>query len=184
MATMLRVVNQQRLVRSILLDKIDRSQGNFTGYANRAKFALYVPYANPLDPSVKGYVDLPPTDEVLLQAGKAKGVIAQLVAKGYVTTTAFNTTVTATPVVTSAADALGTLTINGTTFLSLAPDVTYVILTNPGTGATQTVPQSSFATQSGTQITIANATVTIGTPGAGWKVQVQANSKKSNIFTL
>ncbi len=57
-ATLFRVVNQQTIVRSILLDKIDRSQGNSSGYASVAKQKLYVPYSNPLDSSLKGYVDL------------------------------------------------------------------------------------------------------------------------------
>jgi len=176
------VINQQVLRRSILLDKIDRSQGNFTGYASRAKQKLYVPYVNPSDTSVKGYVDLVPTDEVLLQTN-GKGVIAQLVVKGYCALTAFNSALTKTPVITSATHAALTTTINGTTFLSLLPDITYVTLTNPG-GSSQIIPQSAFASQTNILITIADATVTIGTPGTGWKVKVQGNSKASNVFTL
>ncbi len=74
-------------------------------------------------------------------------------------------------------------TITGTTFLSLTPDVTYVIVTST-TGASQKIASSAFTSISGTSIEIANATVTIGTPIAGWTVQVQANSKLSNIFVL
>lgn len=181
-ATLLRVVNQQTVRRSILLDKIDKSQGNFSGYAHRAKQKVYVPYVNPLDTSVKGYVDLVPTDEVLLQTAP-KGVIAGLVAAGRVTTTVFNSSLTVAPVVTSASHSPGVTTVNGTTFLSLLPDVTYVTLTNLG-GSSQVIPQSSFATHTNTQITINDAVVTIGTPTTGWKVKVQANSKVSNTFTL
>ena len=194
MATLLRVINQQTIPRanaaaggSILLDKIDRSQGNFESgitYAQQAKQKLYVPYVNPLDPNVKGYIDLVKTDAVLLQAGLASGVITKLVAKGYITTTAFASSLTATPTVTSGSDGAGTLTIGGTTFLSLAPDLTYVTLTNPSTGATQTIAQANFATQSNTVITIANATVTIGVPATTWKISVFANSKRSNTFTM
>ena len=80
-ATLVRVINGQKLPRSILLDKIDRSQGNFDKprpYAQAAKQAIYVPYVNPVDPTVPGYVDLVPTDEVLLQLNLPKGVIYQL----------------------------------------------------------------------------------------------------------
>ena len=181
-ATLFRVVNQQTINRSILLDKIDRSQSNFTGYANVAKQKLYVPYANPLNTAVKGYLDLVPTDQILMQTS-GKGVIAKLATKGYVSFVAFNSVLTATPIVTGSVDAMGVLTIDGTTFLSLAPDLTYVILTAPG-GAKQTIPQASFATHINTQITIANGTVVIGVPGAGWKAQLFANSKNSNNFVM
>jgi hypothetical protein len=276
-ATLFRVVNQQTINRSILLDKIDRSQGNFEGYARRAKQKLYVPYSNPLDSSVKGYVDLVPTDEVLLHTGP-KGVITKMVAAGKVTLTAFNSSLTATPTVTAAAHSAaapiggqtgsaatiatavsgkatitgltgmttnsvgrdlvitggaiaannGTFritdyvsatsvkisnsaatsvgetnngsigwteqsealtTVTGTTFLSLAPDISYVTLTNLG-GSSQIItdaaiiaagPPSAFGN---TSIVIQDALVTIGTPTTGWTVKVQANSKQSNTFTL
>ena len=144
-ATLFRVINQQLLNRSILLDKIDRSQGNFSGYAQRAKQKLYVPYVNPLDTSVKGYVDLVPTDEILLHT-RPKGVIAELVARGYCTLTAFSSSVTAAPVVTSAAHAAGDTVVGGTGFLSLSPDVSYVTLTNPG-GSSQIFTDSQLAAQ-------------------------------------
>lgn len=182
MATLFRVVNQQVLRRSILLDKIDKSQGNFSGYALRAKQKLYVPYANPLDTSVKGYIDLVPTDEVLLQM-TPKGVITKLGTAGYTTLTAFNSSLTATPTVTAASNAATVTTIAGTTFLSLLPDITYVTLTNLG-GSSQIIPQSAFASHTNIQITINDAAVNIGIPTTGWKVKVQANSKVSNLFTL
>ena len=181
-ATLFRVVNQQRLNRSILLDKIDRSQSNFSGYAQVAKQKVYVPYVNPLDTSVKGYTDLIPTDEVLLNV-IGHGSIKRLSDEGYVSFVAFNVALTKAPIITSSVDAFGILTINGTTFLSLAPDVTYVTVTSPG-GSTQTIPQSAFATHTGIAITIANATITIGVPIPGWKVQIKANSKLSNQLTL
>jgi len=271
MATLFRVVNQQLIRRSILLDKIDRSQGNFTGYAHRAKQKLYVPYSNPLDATVKGYVDLAPTDEVLLQVNQPKGVIAQLSNKGYVTFVAFSSALTIAPTVTASVHGVPTgqtgtngswaaavggfadftdavagafvggdvgkfitvsgsafpltnngtflitvnvgantdttknavavvdagpltwsissgTTITGTTFLSLAPDQTYVILTNNISGATQTISQAAIlaagGTVSGTSIVFPNTLVSIGTPAAGWKVKVQANSKISNTFTM
>lgn len=178
---LIRVVNQQTLVRSILIDKIDRAQGNFTGYASKAKMKVYVPYSNPLDTSVKGYSDLIPTDEVLLSS--AKGTIAGLATKGYITFSIVSSALLTTAVVTSAVHAASNTTIGGTTFLSVAPDVTYVTFTNL-IGGTQKVPRTAFGSISATQIVIPDIAVTIGTPGVGWKVTVQANSKSSNTFTL
>lgn len=181
---LIRVINQQTLVRSILIDKIDRSQGNFeTGisHAQARKQRIYVPYVNPIDPSVKGYTDFIPTDEVLLSADS--GTIKRLSDVGRVSKAVVSSALVITPVVTSATHGAGTTTINGTTFLSVAPDVTYVIFTNL-LGATQKVASGSFSAFTGTQIQVADGTITIGTPGAGWKVQVQANSKFSNTFTI
>lgn len=181
---LIRVINQQTIRRSILIDKVDRSQGNSTGYAQKAKQAVYVPFSNPRDTAVKGYLDMVPTDDVLLSADR--GTIKRLSDVGKLAFAVIDTTLTATSVVTSADHAItlaATTTINGTTFLSVTPDVTYVILKNLA-GATQVIPSSSFSAFGATQIQIADGTVTIGTPGAGWKVQVKANSKTSNVFTL
>jgi hypothetical protein len=191
MSTLVRVVNQQRLNRSILIDKVDRSSGQFeTGisHAQAAKQKVYVPYSNPLDQSVKGYIDMAPTDEVLLSLN-GKGTLAQLAAKGYISTTLFNSSLTVAPTISSAANAAGLTTINGTHFLSLAPDITYVTLTNL-TGSSQVITDAQIiaagapSSISATQIVIADALVTIGTPGVGWKVTVQANSKRTAAFTL
>lgn len=178
---LIRVVNQQLIGRSILIDKIDRSQGNFSGYAQRAKQKVYVPYANPLDSAVKGYVDLIPTDEVLLSADS--GTIKGLKDEGYVDFAVVSSSLLAAPVATEATNGEGATLITGTTFVSVSPDVTYVYLTNLA-GATQKIPQSAFSSQSGTEIVIADGTVTIGTPTDGWKVRVQANSKLSDEVTI
>lgn len=177
-----RVVNQQKRVRSILLDKIDVSQGNSEGYAQRTKQKVYVPYVNPLDTAVKGYVDLVETDEVLL-AMATKGSIGGLSTAGEVTFAVVASSLLTTPVVTAGSNAAGTTTITGTTFVSVAPDLTYATLTNL-TGGTQKIPQSAFNSIGATSITILDGAVTIGTPTTGWKVKIQANSKSSNLFTL
>lgn len=182
---LVRVINQQTIAnRSILLDKIDRSQGNFTGYANRAKQKLYVPYKNPVDLTVKGYVDLVPTDEVLLQL-RDGGVIAGLAAAGRVTYGLVSSDTVAAPVITAGLHDLsdGLLTITGTTFTSVAPDLTYVIATNAA-GVSQTIPATAFNSHSATTITLANADFTIGVPATTWTIKVLANSKLSNAFTL
>jgi hypothetical protein len=180
---LVRVINQQTIPnRSILLDKIDRSQGNFSGYANVPKQKLYVPYRNPVDPSVKGYVDLVPSDQVLLHL-RADGVIAKHASTGRVTSGLVSSASLTTPVVSAAlydiSDAV--LTITGTTFTSVSPDVTYVTLTNLA-GVSQKIPSSAFGSGNAITITIAAATITIGTVAANWKVVVLANSRVSNTF--
>lgn len=179
--TLIRVVNQQTINRSILLDKLDDGQANTEGYANLPKQQVYVPYSNPLDTSVKGYVDLVPTDRVLLSANN--GTIAGLKTAGRTDHFAFSSALVTTPVISGAAHAGTDTTIDGTTFLSVTPDVTYVTFESPG-GVTQKVPSSAFTTFTATQIIVPDAAVTIGSPVAGWKVTVQANSKSSNQFTV
>lgn len=185
---LVRVINQQTLPQglsrdgSILLDKIDRSQGNSDSppYAQLAKQKVYVPYKNPLNVAVKGYVDLIPTDDVLL-ASEADGTIGGLAATvpARVTVAVVASNLVAAPVATSASNANPTV-IPGTTFTSVAPDLTYVEVTNPSTGAKQLIPSSAFSAFSNTSISIPDSAVTIGTPGIGWKFRVFANSKYSN----
>lgn len=188
--TLIRVVNQQKVDRSILIDKLDDGQANTEGYANFQKQKVYVPYwndkkdanGNLIDSSVKGYVDYVPTDRVLLSADD--GTIEGLARNGWISTFAFSSTLTATPVVTGAHHAAAATTIGGsTTFVSVTPDLTYVTIENLG-GTTQKIPQSAFTSLVPAQIVIPDAAVTIGVPGVGWKVIVQANSKSSNQFTL
>lgn len=187
--TLYRVVNEQVStinglsvnVDSVLIDKIDRSQGNFSNYAQIAKQKIYIPNANPANTAVKGYIDLVPTNEVLLSV--SNGTIAGLATSGVVSVTSVASNLIAQSTVTGASNAAGTTTIAGTTFLSVAPDLTYVILTNLA-GATQTIPSGSFTVFNNTTITILDGAVSIGVPATGWKAQVFANSKYSNLFTL
>ncbi len=187
----LRVINQQTLPQglsrrgSILLDKIDVSQGNSENppYAQNTKQPLYVPWANPLNTAVKGYVDLIQTDEVKLQA-EAKGSIGALTitipARLAVAVVASNLLVA--PVVTAAPHNLP-LNITGTTFASVAPDVTAVELTNAA-GVKQIIPASAFTSNNGALIIIPGTAIA-GTPAlTTWKVRVFANSKFSASFAL
>lgn len=178
---LIRVINQQTLVRSILIDKIDRSQGNSLGYAQKAKQKVYVPYANPVDTAVKGYIDLVPTDEVLLSADN--GTIKKLTTAGKVASAVVASNLLATPVVTAASDGGTNVTVDGTTFFSVAPDRVYLLITNLS-GVTQKIRDDVFTVWSNIQIVVPDSSITIGTPASGWKVQVQANSKFSNIFTI
>lgn len=192
--TLARVVNEQTLPQgisrdgSILLDKIDKSQGNSEQppYAQVAKQKLYVPYANPADPVVQGYVDLVQTDEVLLQLDPVEGSIGGLAntTPPRVSVTLFDSALIAAPVITTAdADTPGgdDLTITGTTFLSVSPDRTRVLITTPG-GVTQIVEEADFDTHTATSIVILAADIN-GSIAPGWTVQVFANSQFSNEAT-
>ncbi len=188
---LLRVINQQTLPQgisrdgSILLDKIDRSQGNSSSppYAQLAKQKVYVPYANPLNTAVKGYVDLVQTDEVLL-AAEADGSIGGLAATSpaRVTVAVVASNLIAAPTLATASNANPTV-LAGTVLTSVSPDLTYVEVTNISTGATQLVPQADFSAHSATSISIPDSAITIGTPAAGWKYRVFANSKWSAQVT-
>ena len=192
---LVRVVNQQTVPPglsrdgSILIDKIDRSQGNSSSppYAQVAKQKIYIPYKNPADPLVKGYVDLVPTDEVLLAAepdGSIGGLAGTTPAR--VTVSVVNSALLATATVTAGNHA-NPVVIAGTGFLSVLPDLTSVEFTN-AFGVKLLVPQSGLtggAPDSAIQIRVPNASFTaLGPPAAGWKVRVLANSKYSNSFTL
>jgi hypothetical protein len=270
-----RVINGQTTFgNSVLLDKIDRTSGQFETdltYAQTGKQKVYVPYVNPLDPTVPGYIDMIPTDEVLLQLYQPQGVINQLAARGVVSYVLHHASAVATPVVSGSvhgaatgqagtagqfttaasggtanfADAIagaflagdvnkfvtvsgsihavdnGTFritahvdadddtvanaaavidtavdvwsissgtTIAGTTFVSVTPDHTYVTITNNTTHVAITLTDTAIiaagGTVSATGINIPNTLITNGPPAAGFLVQVQANSKKSNVFTM
>lgn len=179
--TLFRVVNQQTINRSILIDKCDDGQSNTPGYAQYQKQRVYIPYANPLDTAVKGYTDFVPTDRVLLSANN--GTIRGLTTAGRVSLTLLSSALVAAPVITGSVLPGASTSVTGTTFLSVAPDLTYITLTNL-VGATQTIPQASFTVHNATTITFLDATVTIGVPAIGWTARVFSNSKNSNIFVL
>ncbi|HED06032.1 MAG TPA: hypothetical protein ENI61_05045 [Ignavibacteria bacterium] len=193
--TLARVINEQSIPQgisrdgSILLDKIDKSQGNSEQppYAQVAKQKLYVPYVNNLDPAVKGYSDLVQTDEVILQLDATNGSIGtlantvppvvsiSLVASNLLSTSTVSAGVHALP-------AAGDITISGTTFLSVSPDRTRIYLID-NSGSVQIIEEASFGTHTATSIVILSANI-VGTVSVGWKVQVFANSEFSNQFIV
>jgi hypothetical protein len=185
--TLFRVVNEQvdSIPRSILIDKADDGLPNTENYAQFRKQQVYVPYVNPVDTAVKGYSDFVPTDKVLLSADR--GTIAGLVDDGYVTMTAFDSDLVVAPVVTNATNGAGDTTITGvatpgSTFLSVAPDRTRVYVTDTN-GLVQIVEEASFGAHTATSIVFPDTAIT-GTPTTDWTIQVFANSKFSNIFTI
>lgn len=187
----LRVINQQTLPKglsrngSILLDKIDACQGNSENppYAQNTKQQLYVPWANPLNTAVKGYVDLIQTDEVKLQA-EAKGSIGGLLTTTppRLATAVIASNLIAAPTLSGATNANPTV-LSGTIFTSIAPDLTYVEATNL-VGVKQLIPSSAFSGFTGTSISVPDSAVSIGVPTTGWKFRVFANSKFSPSVTV
>jgi len=175
---LIRVVNQQTIRRSILLDKLDDGQANTEGYAYKhLKQQVYVPFANPLNPVVKGYTDLVPTDRVLLSVDR--GTIKGLVDAGKVLAFVYSSALKAAPIITAVAHVGTDTTIDGTTFLSVTPDITYVIINNGVT--TQKIPSSAFSVHTAVQIVIPDAAITIGVPAETWTVTVEANCQNSNV---
>jgi hypothetical protein len=208
-----RVINERKggtvHTDTILVDKINKSQGNFEGYARRAKQKIYVPQHLPVptvllpgnvwtavsgfvdDTTIKGYVDLVPTDEVLLSLNQ--GSILGLVAGSFVTTTRVDSSLLRTPTITSASNAAGSTTIGGasaatSTFVSVLPDVTYVTITDL-LGVSQVLTAAAIVAAGGS---VAQNAIVIpdvafglwGPPTTGWTARVQANRKLSNVFTL
>lgn len=101
---------------------------------NNPKQKCYVPRQKIGETTVAGFIDLMESDTVLLSQNR--GVIAGLVAAGHMTVTSFVAADVLTPVLTTAvldSPGAGDITLTGTNFTSLAPDVSSVILT--GTGA-------------------------------------------------
>lgn len=190
--TLARVVNEQVLPQgisrdgSILLDKIDKSQGNSENppYAQNSKQTLYVPYVNPLDVAVKGYVDLVQTDEVMLNLDPVTGSIGALAntTPPHVAVTLLDSALIAASTLTSATDNVGNVTLAGLVFLSVAPDRTRVILTN-ASGAQQTIEEGDFDTHNATTIIILDGVIS-GAPATSWFAQVFANSKLSAVVQL
>jgi len=191
---LVRVVNAQTLPEglggekgSILLDKIDQSQGHSDSppYAQISKQMIYVPFRNPNDVNVNGYTDLVQTDEVMLQA-EADGSIGGLAntTPARVTVAVVDSVLLTTSTLTNAQAGVpaSNSTYTGTTLLSVTPDVTYLELTN-AVGGIQVLDQTSFVSISATTIVVLDTAVT-GTPVAGWLARIFANSKWSNQFTL
>ena len=156
---LVRVINLQVLPRSILLDKIDRSSGQFETditYAQLGKQAVYVPQVNPLDPSVHGYIDLVPTDEVLLQVNQPHGVIVKLAAAGYVSYFAHSGSLTVAPVISSAVHAAAHTSETHGQYSSASggaavfTDATANAFTAADVGSPITISASSHAVNNGT----------------------------------
>ena len=142
---MLRLIHAQTVSGPIVVDDIDDGLPNKEvhrlagdpkayardGYANKPKQACYIPYSKTSSgTTLSGWIDIHETSRVILSHGKGK--IAKLAKAGLITVTTFAATDVVAPVL-SVADlgtpSTGDLTLTGTGFVSLAPDISAVILT-------------------------------------------------------
>lgn len=206
---MLRLVHAQTVLGPIHVDDIDDGLPNKTahrmgstadpkayardGYANAAKQPCYVPRTKPGNVAVAGFIDLDETSRVTHSAfnGKIKGLqraglisIVSLVASDLVT-----------PVVTNAqigVPGTGDVTITGTGFLSVAPDVSSVLLWGATVGGTLAAPAFTLTAAqilpapggAFTNTSIVIDTTINGALAAGDLVQVIADGRRSNTFTI
>jgi hypothetical protein len=200
---MLRLIHKQVGQGRILIDDIDDGLPNKTahrlgsvadpkayardGYANKPKQPCYIPRVKAGEPSVAGYIDLLETQRVLLSASKGK--IYKFQQAGLITVVSLVNTDLATPVITTAtrgAPGAGDITLAGTGFLSVNPDISTVIFTGPGVGNVTLTSTQILAGAGGTFTNIASVIDTLLIPGiaAGDKVQVRADGKLSNQYTI
>jgi hypothetical protein len=200
---MLRLIHQQTAQGAILVDDIDDGLPNKQvhrlgsnadpkaydrdGYANKPKQACYVPrtMAGEGFPLVAGYIDLNETDRVLMSAGKGK--IKGFQDAGYLDVVSFVAADLAAPVLTQAeidVPGAGDLTIDGTGFLSVEPDITTVIITGDG-AVTLTAADiiAGTGSVSATEIVIPAALVP-GISDTTTSVQIQANQQLSAVVAV
>lgn len=159
------------------------------GYAEAPKQACYIPkvklpktgdlYAA-LDASVAGYVDLRETERVVLSWKRGK--IAKLAAAGFITVTQFNESALVTPAITGTS-LVTDLTLTGTGFTSVSPDISSVIIT--GAGAV-TLSSSQITAGGGTfaATSIVIPAALIPSVADGSVVKVRADGKVSNAMAV
>lgn len=206
---MLRLVHAQTVLGPIFVDDIDDGLPNKTakrlgstadpnayardGYANSPKQPCYVPRTKPGDATVAGFIDLDETQRVTHSAFNGK--IKKLQTAGLISVVSLVATDLATPVITAAqiaVPAAGDVTITGTGFLSVSPDITQVKLWGAGVGGTLLAPglvlttAQIIATAPGAvgATSIVIDTLVNGALAAGDFVQVIADGRTSNTFTI
>lgn len=198
---MLRIIHSQTVSGAILVDDIDDGLPNKEvhrlgstadpkayprdGYANKVKQSCYVTYAKPSDATLPGYITINQTNKVLLSAGKGK--IKKMQTAGLVSVVSLVQSDLATPVVTAAhlgVPGAGDLTLAGTTFLSVAPNITKVVIT--GSGAI-TLTKAQIIAGGGSVSNIAIVIPAANIPGVAIttsSVKVVANDLTSNTFVV
>ena len=206
---MLRLIHNQTVQGGILVDDIDDGLPNKEvhrlgstadpkayerdGYANKPKQACYVPFSQATKgfPTIPGYINVSQTNKVTLSAGKGK-IYKLSTAPGspkLITVVSLTAAQVAKPAISAAVHGNPT-TITGTTFLSVAPDISSVTFAQ-GTGVSAPVPATltqaqiiaASGTFSATSISIPSAAFTTA-PVAGNTVFVTANEQNSNTQTL
>ena len=197
---MLRIFHTQAVAGAILIDDIDDGLPNKTphrlgatgdpkayvadGYANKPKQPCYVPRTQATNPLAPGFINLYETPRVMLSAGKGK--ISKLQAAGLITVVSIDPADVATPVLTLAdfgTPGAGDLTLTGTTFASVDPDVSSVVITGAGARTlTSTQITDGGGTVSATSIFIPAALIP-GVTLASY-VRVIANQKSTALVAL
>lgn len=202
---MLRLVHKQTIQGAILVDDIDDGMPNKEvhrlgssgdpkaykrdGYANSDKQPCYVPRVKKGETTIAGYIDLRETRRVTFSAGQGK--IFKLQTAGLITVVSFQPSDLTTAVISAAASATpgaGDLTITGTNFLSVSPDISTVFVSGAGVGVGG-ITLTSTQILAGAGGVFSNTSIVIDTlllPGlaSGDTVYVRADGKKSNTFTI
>ena len=200
---MLRLIHTQTTSGAILVDDIDDGLPNKTahrlgstadpkayvrdGYANVPKQPCYIPRVKASNPVIAGYIDLEETDRVLLSADRGK--IKGLRTAGLISVVSLSHGDVATPTITVVSrndPAAGDITITGTNFLSVLPEITSVHLVGAGVGDVTLTQAQIIAVApgavSGTSIIIDSTLI----PGLadGDTIQISSDGLLSSVYTL
>jgi hypothetical protein len=200
---MLRLIHSQTQQGPLLVDDIDDGLQNKTthrmgsvadpnayardGYANKPKQSCYISRVKPTDTTLPGYIDLEETARVLHSSGGGK--IMGLQAAGLISVVSFVEADLDAPVisgVTQDIPAVGDVTIDGTSFLSVSPEITSVHLYGAGIGDVTLTKTQIEAVAPGAvgalQIIIDSTLIPALAPGDN--VVVRADAQNSNIFVV
>lgn len=200
---MLRLIHNQVGQGRILVDDIDDGLPNKNvrrlgsvgdpkaykrdGYANEPKQPCYIPRVKPDDSAIAGYIDLRETQRVTLSAGKGK--ILKLQQAGLITVVSLDPSDLTTPVVASAVfgvPGVGDVTLAGSGFLSVLPDISSVTLSGAGVGLVTLTRTQILAGAGGAFTDTAIVIDTLLAPGLadGDTIQIRADGRVSNVFVL
>lgn len=198
---MLRIFHLQTVAGAILIDDIDDQLPNKTvhrlgsngdphayntdGYANKPKQPCYVPRTQATNPLAPGFINVNETPRVVLSAGKGK--ISKLQSAGLIRVVSIAPAQVATPTLTLAdlgTPGAGDVTLTGTTFVSIAPDITTVVITGPAAiTLTATQITGGGGTVTATSIMIPAALIP-GVAVATSSAKVVSNGKSSPVVAL
>lgn len=129
--TRVRVIHSQTTEGPLLLNDVEDGMPR-EPFAYLHEQQVYIPREDPDRPGVPGFTDLVPSDKVL--ASLEQGVIAGLEEQGYVLTPVLISDADLAAPTVAGATLSGTLTLGGANLLSVAPDVSSLVIT--GAGAT------------------------------------------------
>lgn len=201
---MLRLIHNQTVSGGILVDDIDDGLPNKNvhrlgstadpkayvrdGTTGKPKQPCYVPRTQALTgfPTIQGYINLNETPRVTFSSGKGK--IHKLQSSGFVTVVSLLAADIKAPTLATAAinvPGAGDLTLTGTTFLSVQPDITTVFIT--GTGAVTLTAAQILASPGGvvaaTSIVIPAALIP-GVVAVTSFAQVRANEQLTTVVAV